>query len=60
VRLVKTPDERLYALAGGKRREFQMKEIFDAAGFKDADVGPISAAELEAIPEDQPVSRWEF
>jgi SAM-dependent methyltransferase len=60
VRLVKTPDERLYALVGGKRREFQMKEIFDAARFKDADVEPISAAELVAIPEDQPVSRWEF
>src|SRR4051794_25249727 len=51
VRVVTTPDERLYALADGRRREFRMWEIFDAAGFTDADLEPIGAAELEAIPE---------
>ncbi|MDA0171528.1 class I SAM-dependent methyltransferase [Solirubrobacter taibaiensis] len=60
VRVVKTPDERLFALADGRRREFKMREIFDQAGYTDADLEPIDAGELDAIPEDQPVSRWEL
>jgi SAM-dependent methyltransferase len=60
VRLVKTPDGRLYAVAGGKRREFEMTEIFNDAGFKQDDVESIDPDELAAIAADQPVSRWEL
>jgi SAM-dependent methyltransferase len=60
VRLVKTPDGGLFALAAGRRREFPMTEIFDAAGFRSEDVEPITQAELAAIPAGDPVSRWEL
>jgi SAM-dependent methyltransferase len=60
VRLVRTADERLFALADGRRREFPMTEIFEDAGLSWDDVEPIDATELEAIPADQPVSRWEL
>jgi hypothetical protein len=59
VRLVRTPAGDLYAIAGGRRREFPMREIFDQAGLSDDAVEPIEAAELDALPPDQPVSRWE-
>jgi len=59
VRFVRAPDGRQYALADGRRREFTMQEIFDGAGLDREAVEPISAEELAAIPEDQPVSRWE-
>jgi SAM-dependent methyltransferase len=59
VRLVRTPDGGLFAIADGRRREFPMQEIFDHAGLSEDAVEPIGADELEAIPADQPVSRWE-
>jgi SAM-dependent methyltransferase len=60
VRLVRAPDERLFALADGRRREFPMPEIFEQAGLSWEAVEPIDGAELEALPADQPVSRWEL
>jgi SAM-dependent methyltransferase len=59
VRLVRAPDGGVFAIADGRRRQFAMQEIFDQAGLSEDDVEPIGAAELDAFPADQPVSRWE-
>ncbi|HEY4280463.1 MAG TPA: class I SAM-dependent methyltransferase [Conexibacter sp.] len=60
VRIIKAPDERFYAIADGRRREFQMTEILEGAGYALDAAEPIGAEELAALPEDQPVSRWEY
>src|SRR4051794_10700887 len=59
VRLVRTPEGGLFAIADGRRREFPMQEIFDQAGLNEDAVKLIGTAELDAFPDDQPVSRWE-
>ena len=59
VRLVRTPEGRVFALADGRRREFAMHEIFEHAGLSEDALEPIGTAELDAFPDDQPVSRWE-
>ena len=59
VRFVRTPEGGLFAIADGRKREFTMREIFDRTGVSEDAVEPIGAAELDAFPDDQPVSRWE-
>jgi hypothetical protein len=59
VRFVRTPDGGIYAIADGRRRAYLMYEIFEKSGVSEDSVEPIEMTELEAFPEDQPVSRWE-
>ena len=60
VRPVKTADGRKYAVVDGRRRVFTMDEIVEQAGLREEDFELIDDAALAALPEDQPVSRWEL
>lgn len=59
VRLVRAPDEQLFAIVGGRRRPIRMAEIVESDGLSLDDLEPVDAAELAAMPLDDPVSRWE-
>jgi SAM-dependent methyltransferase len=59
VRLVRAPDEQLFAIVGGRRRLIRTAEIVEHVGLSLDDLEPIDAAELAAVPLDEPVSRWE-
>ncbi len=59
VRLVRTPDGLLYAIAGGRRRPIPMEEIVEGVGLSWDSLEDITDAELTAVPEGDPVTRWE-
>jgi SAM-dependent methyltransferase len=59
VRLVRAPDEQLFAIVCGRRRPIRMAEIVEKVGLSLDDLEPVDAAELAAMPLDDPITRWE-
>jgi hypothetical protein len=59
VRLVRAPDEQLFAIVGGRRRPIRMAEIVENVGLSLDDLEPVDAAEPAAMPLDDPITRWE-
>lgn len=59
VRLVRSSDETVHAIVDGRRRTIPSAEIFETVKLSWDDVETIDDDELAALPEDDPVSRWE-
>ena len=59
VRLVKGSDDQVFGIVDGRRRAIPSAEIFELAGLRWDHIETLDDAELVAIPEDDPVSRWE-
>jgi SAM-dependent methyltransferase len=59
VRLVRAPDEQLFAIVGGRRRPIRMADTVENVGLSLDNLESIDAAELAALPLDDPVTRWE-
>lgn len=56
--LVKTPDiNKIYLLANGKRKEIVNQQILESYGYFLDDVVTISNAEMDCVPEDQPIDK---
>jgi SAM-dependent methyltransferase len=59
LRLVTGSDERVFAIVGGRRRAVASADVLEGYGLRLDTAERIGDAELAAVPEDEPVSRWE-
>jgi SAM-dependent methyltransferase len=59
VRLVKASGDQVYAIVDERRRAIPSAEIFEGVGLRWEDIEAIDDTDLAAIPEDDPITRWE-